>query len=316
MSSSSSLAHYDVVVVGAGISGIAAAFHLREQCPTRSFTVLESQAGFGGTWRTHRYPGIRSDSDLYTFGYRFKPWMGLPIATAPEILNYMGEVIEENQLGSSIQYGMKVIAANWSEAEKRWLLTVEQISDGKRTQMSAGFLWMCQGYYRHDQGYTPQWQGMENFTGQWVHPQTWPDDLDTSDKHVVVIGSGATAATVVPALAGHCKQLTMLQRSPTYFITGRNSNELAELLRSLDTPPEWSHEIVRRKVLKDQQTLVKRCISEPDKVRAELLAGVRKFLPQEMVDAHFTPRYAPWRQRIAFIPDGDLFTALARVKLP
>ncbi len=225
--------HVDVVIIGAGISGVGGAYHLATQCPGTSFVVLESKDTFGGTWATHRYPGIRSDSDLYTFGYRFKPWMGKPIATAEEILAYMGEVIDENDLGRHIRYRHKITAASWSSEEKRWTLDGTRLDTGEAVRFTANFLWMCQGYYKHDQGYTPEWPGMERFKGRIVHPQTWPDDLETAGKDIVVIGSGATAATLVPAVAGKCRHVTMLQRSPTFYIPARNANELADTLREL-----------------------------------------------------------------------------------
>ena len=304
--------HVDVLIVGAGISGIGAAYHMRTQCPDMTFVILEKQATFGGTWTTHRYPGIRSDSDLHTFGYRFKPWTGTPIATAPEILRYMGEVIEENDLGRHIRYGHRILTAAWSGADNLWTIEAERAEDGARVRVTAGFLWMCQGYYRHEEGYTPSWTGMEDFEGRIVHPQTWPDDLDITGKRIVVIGSGATAATLVPAVAGKCAHVTMLQRSPTYFFTGRNINELAEMLRTLKVDETWIHEIVRRKILFDQAEFTRRCREEPDKVTAELLGAVRKHLgPDYDIATHFTPRYRPWRQRLAYIPDGDLFTAIA-----
>jgi cation diffusion facilitator CzcD-associated flavoprotein CzcO len=306
----------DVLVVGAGISGIDAAWHLQRRCPGRSFVVLESQAGFGGTWRTHRYPGIRSDSDLFTFGYRFKPWMGAPIATAAEILSYLGEVIDENELASHIRYGHTITAARWSSPDQRWQVEATRVDADGRTEtvtLSAGFLWMCQGYYRHAGGYTPEWPGMERFRGRIVHPQTWPDDLDLDGRKVVVIGSGATAATLIPAIADRCAHVTMLQRSPTFFITGRNANELADTLRQLEVPSEWTHEIVRRKILFDQAAFTRRCRAEPEVVRQELLAGVRAALGpghEAEVEQHFNPHYRPWQQRIAFVPDADLFKSV------
>ena len=199
MTAASRTEHFDVVIAGAGISGIAAAYHLDTQCPGTSFVVLEAQESFGGTWRTHRYPGIRSDSDLYTFGYRFKPWTGAPIATAADILRYMGEVIDENQLGAHIRYRHTIVAASWSSREKCWTLETNDTTSGEMQRFTAGFLWMCQGYYRHAAGYTPDWDGMADFEGRIVHPQTWPVDLDYRGKKVVVIGSGATAATLIPA---------------------------------------------------------------------------------------------------------------------
>ena len=302
---------FDVLVVGAGISGVGAAWHLKHQRPGTRFVVLESKPTFGGTWVTHTYPGIRSDSDLYTFGYRFKPWQGAPIATADEILKYMGDVIEENRLGEHIRYGHRIERAAWSSTERRWTVDVVRTATGERLRIAARFLWMCQGYYRHERGYTPQWPGMADFRGRIVHPQTWPDDLDLAGKRVVVIGSGATAATLVPAIAGRCAHVTMLQRSPTWFMTGRNANVLADMLRELDIPPEWTHEIVRRKILFDGALNQRRCMNEPDAVAAELLANVRAHVgPDVDVDRHFRPRYRPWRQRVAFIPDADLFVAV------
>lgn len=307
----------DVLIIGAGISGIGAAVHLQQQCPGKTWAILEGQDGFGGTWRTHRYPGIRSDSDLFTFGYRFKPWMGKPIATAAEILAYLGEVIDEHGLAPQIRYRHGIQAAAWDSAARRWTVTASRpAADGtgsETVQVSARFLWMCQGYYRHSQGYTPEWPGMAQFQGRVVHPQTWPDDIDLTGQRVVVIGSGATAATLIPAIAGQCTHVTMLQRSPTFFITGRNANELADTLRQLDIPSEWTHEIVRRKVLFDQANFIRRCQAEPEVVRQELLAGVRAALGPGLeaeVDKHFNPRYRPWQQRIAFVPDADLFKAV------
>lgn len=315
-SPSETTAVLDVLIVGAGISGIGAAVHLQQQCPGKTFAILESQASFGGTWRTHRYPGIRSDSDLFTFGYRFKPWMGKPIATAAEILAYMGEVIDEHGLAPRIHYKHGIRSAAWDSAAKRWTVTATRPgADGQdeTVQYRARFLWMCQGYYRHSQGYTPDWPGFASYQGRVVHPQTWPDDLDLSGKRVVVIGSGATAATLIPAIAGQCAHVTMLQRSPTFFITGRNANDLADTLRQLEIPSEWTHEIVRRKVLFDQANFIRRCRAEPEVVRQELLAGVRAALGpghEAAVEQHFNPRYRPWQQRIAFVPDADLFKAV------
>src|ERR1700737_199095 len=194
--------HFDVVIVGAGISGVGGAYHLTKQCPGTSFVVLETQASFGGTWRTHRYPGIRSDSDLHTFGYRFKPWTSAPIATAAEIRSYMGEVIAENGLEPHIRYRHRISLASWSSKTNLWTIEAVRTDSGEAATFTANFLWMCQGYYRHSEGYTPEWKGMETFKGRIVHPQRWPDDLDTEGKKVVVIGSGAISAPPSPALPG------------------------------------------------------------------------------------------------------------------
>ncbi len=306
--------HFDVLIVGAGISGVGSAYHLQQQCPDRSYVILETLDSFGGTWLTHKYPGVRSDSDLYTFGYRFKPWVGPPIATAEEILTYMNEVIDENGIGPNIRYGHTITSATWSSAENLWTIKAVRKADGAALTFTANFLWMCQGYYRHSQGYTPQWPGMDQYKGQIIHPQTWPEDLNYKDKSVIIIGSGATAATVLPAIADDCRHVTLLQRSPTYFIPGRNANEMADTLRELKVDETWIHEIVRRKILFDQDAFTQRAIKEPEVVKQELLAGVRAFLPEEAVQAHFMPSYRPWRQRIAFVPDGDLFQSVLKGK--
>ena len=297
--------HFDVLIVGAGISGVGAAYHLTKQAPGKSFVVLDALADFGGTWLTHRYPGIRSDSDLYTFGYRFKPWVGPPIATAAEIRKYMGEVIEDNGLARHIRYGHKIAKASWSSAENLWTLDVETAGEAKR--FTCGFLWMCQGYYRHDEGYTPEWKGLADYKGRLVHPQTWPDDLDLKGKRVVVIGSGATAATLIPSIADETAHVTMLQRSPTYFVPGRNVDDMADQLRELEIPEEWIHEIVRRQRLKMGQLFTTMALQYPEAAKEQLLAGVSAIIGPELTAQHFTPTYKPWRQRIAFVPEGDIF---------
>jgi cation diffusion facilitator CzcD-associated flavoprotein CzcO len=307
----SDIERFDVIVVGAGISGIGAAYHLTKQCPGTSFVVLEALASFGGTWFTHRYPGIRSDSDLYTFGYRFKPWVGAPIAGGPEILRYMGEVIDENGLARHIRYRHRIVRAHWSSRQNAWTIEAVRTDTGETRRFAANFLWMCQGYYRHSGGYTPEWPGMARFRGRIVHPQTWPDDLDYPGKEVVVIGSGATAATLIPAIAADCRHVRMLQRSPTWFRTGRNAIPLADELRQLQIDETWIHEIVRKKILYEQSVFTRRSFAEPAKVGEELLAAMRAHLgPDYDIVTHFTPRYRPWRQRIAYIPDGDLLQAI------
>ena len=306
---------FDVLIVGAGISGVGGAYHLTKQRPGTSFVVLDGLDSFGGTWWMHRYPGIRSDSDLHTFGYRFKPWTGPPIASAEEILKYMGDVIEENDLDRHIRYNHRITSAQWSSVDNRWTITATRTDTGEQRFFTANFLWMCQGYYRHSEGYTPEWPGIEAYQGDIVHPQTWPEDLEYAGKNVVVIGSGATTATLVPAIAADCEHVTVLQRSPTYFIPGRNKIELAETLRELDVDEEWIHEIVRRKILHDQAKFTRRSFEEPEKVKQELLDGVRSILgPEYDMESHFTPSYRPWRQRIAFVPDGDLFQGIASGK--
>jgi cation diffusion facilitator CzcD-associated flavoprotein CzcO len=307
--------HFDVIIVGAGISGVGGAYHLQQQCPEKSFVVLEALESFGGTWLTHKYPGIRSDSDLYTFGYRFKPWTSAPIASAGEILKYMGEVIDESDLGKRIRYHHRINAASWSSADNLWTLEACNTETGEARRFTTNFLWMCQGYYRHSQGYTPEWPGMDRYKGQIVHPQTWPEDLDYKGKKVICIGSGATTATVVPAIAADCEHVTVLQRSPTYFWTGRNANELADTLRELEIDETWIHEIVRRKVLHDQQMITKLSFDEPEMLKTELINNVKSLLPEGYdVDKHFTPKYRPWQQRLAFVPDGDLFAGISAGK--
>ena len=299
----------DVLIVGAGISGVGAAYHLKTKLPGKKLAVFEALDSFGGTWKVHTYPGIRSDSDLYTFGYRDKPWIGPPIATAQEILTYMEEFIEENGLGPLIHYNHKITKTAWSSKDKVWTVTYE--TAGETHTVKTRFLWMCQGYYDLDKGYTPDWEGMDEFTGDIVHPQNWPDDIDLKGKKVVVIGSGATAATLVPNIAADCEHVTLLQRSPTYFAPGRNINELADELRRIETPEEWIHAIIRKKVLIDQRDFTALAKADPDTVKTELLEGVKAFLGEDFDMSHFTPSYRPWSQRIAFVPDGDIFQGIA-----
>ena len=306
--------HFDILIVGAGISGVGAGYHLQQQCPDKSFVILEGLDSFGGTWWMHRYPGIRSDSDLHTFGYRFKPWTSAPIATAEEILKYMGEVIDENNLDDHIRYHHWIETADWDSEAQQWTVRGTKKDTGEKVEFTCNFLWMCQGYYRHAEGYTPEWQDMDKYQGQIIHPQTWPEGLDYRDKEVLVIGSGATTATVVPAMAPDCKHITVLQRSPTFFVPGRNENETAEHLRKLKIPEEWIHEIVRREILFAQDEFTHRAEAEPEVVREELLNGVRAYLPEDIVQKHFNPSYRPWQQRVAFVPDGDIFQGIASGK--
>ncbi len=307
--------HYDVLIVGAGISGVGGAHYLRERSPDTSFVILEAEENFGGTWWTHRFPGIRSDSDLHTFGYSFKPWVGPPIATAAEILSYMGEVIEENGLAQYIRYRHKILNADWSNEDSLWTVEAVRLETDETVRFTCNFLWMCQGYYRQHEGYTPDWQGMSDFKGVIAHPENWPEDLDYAGKNILVIGSGATAATVIPAMAETASHVTMLQRSPTYFRSGRNAIDITETLRELQIDEAWIHEITRRKILFDQSAFTDKCFEKPELVKKEMLGQVRELLgPDYDVDKHFTPSYRPWRQRIAFIPDGDLFHGITSGK--
>jgi cation diffusion facilitator CzcD-associated flavoprotein CzcO len=310
--SETAIEHFDVLIVGAGISGVCGAYYLRKRCADTRFVVLDAEHSFGGTWWTHRSPGIRSDSDLHTFGYSFKPWVGPPIATAEEILSYMGEVIEDNDIAPHIRYGHKILKANWSYDDSVWSVEAQRTDTGETVRFTCNFLWMCQGYYRHNEGYTPEWAGMADFKGRIAHPENWPEDLDYEGKRVVVIGSGATAATVVPAMAESAEHVTMLQRSPTFFRTGRNAIEIAETLRELQVDEAWIHEITRRKILYEQSAFTEMCFKKPEAVKEMLLGEVQKVLgPDYPVDKHFTPSYRPWRQRIAFVPDADLFKGIA-----
>lgn len=303
--------HVDVLIVGAGISGIDAAYHLKHECSEKSFALLEMQESFGGTWEFHKYPGVRSDSDLYTFGYKWKPWVNAPIASAEEILKYLDEALDEQDLRQHIRYRHKVISASWNSDVQQWLVTAERLETGESLQFTCNFLWMCQGYYKFDRGYTPDWPGMDKFKGQIIHPMEWTEDIDYKGKKVVVIGSGATTATIVPAMAEDCEHITVLQRSPTYFTPGLNRNELADTLRELEINEEWIHEIVRRQILKTSGDITRMAFEQPDDLKAMLLDGVRQYLGDDYdIETHFTPYYEPWRQRLAFVPEGDLFKGI------
>jgi len=312
MSETGQAERFDVVIVGAGISGIDAAYHLQRDCPERRYVILDALESFGGTWWTHKYPGVRSDSDLYTFGYSFKPWTGDPIAKADRILAYMGEVISENAIDQHIRYRHRVSDASWSSDTNTWTLQVTDLASGTSETYHCEFLWMCQGYYRHEKGYTPEWPDFASFEGRVVHPQTWPEDIDLADKEVLVIGSGATAATLVPSIADQCRHVTMLQRSPTYFFYGENRDELADQLRALEINEEWIHEIVRRNRLAQLAMLNDLAKNEPAFLADELIKLVRAALPEDYdVETHFTPRYRPWQQRLAYVPDADLFQGIS-----
>ncbi|MGA0601262.1 flavin-containing monooxygenase [Caulobacter sp. KR2-114] len=299
----------DVLIVGAGISGIAAGVHLQQLDPTRDFLIVDGETDFGGTWLTHSYPGLRSDSDLFTFGFGFKPWTGNPIGSGEEIRHYLGETVGEHGLLPRMRLGYRVTQASWNSKSCLWMVRA-LTATGDEKAFTARFLSMCQGYFRHRQGHMPRWSGVEDFAGQVVHAQEWPSNLKLDDKRVLVIGSGATAATLVPALAGRTSHTTMLQRSPTYFTFGANRNDLAERLRTLDVPSTWIHEIVRRDLLDRQATFARRCADEPETVREELLSAVRAVVGADQTAAHFSPSYRPWQQRIAHLPGADLLHAV------
>src|SRR6185312_4189899 len=242
---------------------------------------------------------------------RFKPWRGPSIAAGEEILKYLDEVIEEDDLARFIRYEHRVTAASWSSEDRRWTVDVMRGDTGRRVRFTTNFLWMCQGYYNHEKPYRPEWPGLDGFRGLLVHPQSWPADLDLTGKRVVVIGSGATAATLIPAIAKDAEHVTMLQRSPTYFLAKPTTDELAKTLRALDVPAEWTHEILRRQSTLQTNWLARTSIEAPDEVHAYLMEGMRPLLPEGFdIEKHLTPRYRPWQQRIAVVPDGDLFAAL------
>ena len=306
--------HVDILIIGAGVSGIGAAHHLRENFPDKSFVILDAQDNRGGTWWTHRYPGVRSDSDLFTYGYRFKPWRGPSIAAGGAILDYLDEVIEEDNLEQFIRYEHRVASASWSSQDRQWTLEVTRGEEGEQVQFTAGFLWMCQGYYNHAKPYQPQWAGLDEFAGEVIHPQSWPEDLDLAGKRVVVIGSGATAATLIPAIAAEAEHVTMLQRSPTYFFAPPTTHELALQLAPLDLPDEWMHEIMRRQYMTQYHWLARTSLEAPDEVHAFLMEALKPLLPDDIDIKHFTPSYRPWQQRIAMVPDGDMFAAMREGK--
>lgn len=306
----------DVLIVGAGISGIGIAHHIRDRFPGKSVLILERKPTYGGTWHTHRYPGIRSDSDLYTFGYRFKPWTDDPIASADAILSYLGQVIDEEGLAPLIRYGQNVRRADWTTADGCWHVEVEDVETGDMRRIGAGMVAMCVGYYEHDQGHVPDFAGIDNFKGRIVHPQTWPEDLDVTGKRVVVIGSGATAATLVPQLARTAGHVTMLQRSPTYFWAGPNRFRPADWARALGVPDRVVHRVMRRFILWQLRRVQDLAQRNPEKAAQKLIKAVRKQLPDSVdVERHFTPRYRPWNQRLAFIPEGDLFRVIREGKV-
>ena len=308
---------YDVIIVGAGIAGITTAYYLQKERPKSTYLILESLDNYGGTWYTHKYPGIRSDSDLYTFGFKFKPWTSAPIATADEILKYLGETIKENQIDEHIRYNHKIIEAEWSTKKKSWILKAERSDTKKIIYFSCNFLMMCQGYFRHNEGYTPKWKDMDKFNGQIVHTEEWPENLDYKNKTIILIGSGATAATTVPAMASKANHVTMLQRSPTFYRTSTvGTEELVERLNKFSDDEKWIYGIVRQQILINQEIFIRRCIEEPEVVKDELINDVRKILgPDYDIEKHFTPSYRPWQQRITLTSNGDLFKSIASGKV-
>ena len=301
----------DVLIIGAGLSGIGGACHLRRSSPDRSFMILESREASGGTWDLFRYPGIRSDSDMYTFGYGFKPWSDKSsIADGHKILSYIREAAAEYDVEQHIRYQHKVVSASWSSTQSRWLVTAERGHTGERVTISCKFIFSCSGYYDYEQGYTPEFAGIDNFKGQVIHAQHWPEQLDYQGKHVVVIGSGATAVTLVPAMSQDTASLVMLQRTPTYIASVPKEQPLAETLRKW-LPDSWVFRLIRWKQVLFQIYLYQLSRRNPQRLRKYLLGLVRKEMgPDYDVDTHFTPDYNPWDQRLCGVPDGDLFDAI------
>jgi monooxygenase len=307
-----SLEHVDVLIVGAGLSGIGAAHHLQERCPGRSYAILEAREDIGGTWDLFRYPGIRSDSDMHTLGYRFRPWTDAQsIADGPSILRYVKETARENGIDSKIRFNHRVERAEWSSDDARWTVTARRTDTDEIVTITASFLFMCSGYYHYSEPYTPEFEGTERFGGQIVHPQRWSDDIDYEGKRVVVIGSGATAVTLVPAMAQRAAHVTMLQRSPTYIISLPGEDPVANFLRRV-LPSKAAYAITRWKNVLVTTAFFQLSRRRPRFVKGLLLKAAAKALPPGYdVHKHFKPKYNPWDQRVCLVPDGDLFDAIS-----
>jgi len=313
----STLTDVDVLIIGAGISGIGAAYYLRREHPRRSYLILEARDASGGTWDLFRYPGIRSDSDLHTFGYEFKPWRDEhAIAGADKILAYLRETAAEYGIDRDIRFGSKVTSASWSSRDARWSVEVQHTDTGERTTMTCNWIFCAGGYYRYDEGFTPRFEGRERFRGPIIHPQQWPEDLDYAGKQVLVIGSGATAVTLLPAMATDlagstgAAHVTMLQRTPSYVMAIPAKDKLANRLRAL-LGDDRGHAITRRKHAFQQQAFWRFCQRYPRAARRFIRRLNVKMLPEGYpVDEHFNPPYNPWDQRLCFVPDGDLFKAI------
>jgi monooxygenase len=303
--------YLDVLIVGAGLTGIGAAWNVQKNCPGKSYAILEARNAMGGTWDLFRYPGIRSDSDMHTLGYNFKPWRAAKaIADGPSILSYIEETATENDIDEKIRYGHSVKKASWSTADAQWTVEAERTSTGEVVRIRCNFLLMCAGYYSYEGGYTPEFAGREKFRGEIVHPQQWPEDLDYKNKSVVIIGSGATAVTLLPEMAKEAKHVVMLQRSPTYVVSLPDVDVIANFLRKI-LPEKIAYAITRFKNTRMQQFVYHRTRVRPDKVKKKLLNWVRRDLgPGYDVEKHFTPSYNPWDQRLCLVPNGDLFDSI------
>ena len=303
--------HFDVLIVGAGLSGIGAGYHLQTACPDRSYAILERRESIGGTWDLFRYPGIRSDSDMYTLGYSFQPWpQPKAIADGPSILKYVRETAAEYGIDKKIRYGLRVKSASWSTPDSRWTVEAEHEESGTTRRFSCNFLFMCAGYYNYDKGYTPEFEGFDRFKGPIVHPQKWGPEVDYAGKRVVVVGSGATAVTIVPEIAKDAAHVTMLQRSPTYVVSAPARSGFADRLRSW-FPDKVAYSIVRWRNILLGIALFSFCQRRPEAAKRLFLKGVEKQLgPDYDVQTHFNPRYNPWEQRMCLVPDADLFEAI------
>jgi monooxygenase len=303
--------HLDVLIVGAGLSGIGAGCHLQANCPGKSYAILESRDRIGGTWDLFRYPGIRSDSDMYTLGYSFRPWRdSKAIADGSSILDYIHQTARENRIEEKIRFHHRVVRIEWSTAEARWTVEAERTDTGETVQLTCGFVLTCSGYYRYDEAYTPEFEGTERFAGRIVHPQYWEEDIDYEGKRVVVIGSGATAVTLVPTLARSAAHVTMLQRSPSYVVSRPAEDALADRLRAV-LPAKAAYAIVRWKNVLLMMGSFQLARRRPGVIKAVLRKGLERQLPPGYdIDTHFKPRYDPWDQRLCVVPDGDLFAAI------
>src|SRR3984885_300379 len=307
--------HLDVLIVGAGLSGIGAGYPLQEKSPGKRYAILEGRDCIGGTWDLFRYPGIRSDSDMFTLGYSFKPWTeAKAIADGPRILNYVRETATDNGIDKKIRFNHRVKRASWSSPDARWTVEVERgpVGEGATAivRFTCSFLFMCSGYYKYEQGYSPEFPGAENFAGRIVHPQKWTDDIDYAGKRVVVIGSGATAVTLVPEMAKQAAHATMLQRSPPYVVARPAQDPVANKLRAR-LPAKLAYHLIRWRNVMWGMYFFQLSRRKPDRVKQLILGGVRMALgPDYDIATHFTPRYNPWDQRLCLVPDGDLFNAI------